>query len=68
MFKFLKSKKDNPESPQGLEQEVAPALSGKDLELKRRKSRKSGFMSVIPESSVEEVFNKDFKPNKQKEP
>lgn len=63
MFKFLKSKKDNPESPQGLEQEVAPALSGKDLELKRRKSRKSGFMSVIPESSVEEVFNKDFKTN-----
>lgn len=63
MFKFLKSKKNNPESPQGLEQSIAPALSGKDLELKRRKSRKSGFMSVIPESSVEEVFNQDFKPN-----
>lgn len=63
MFKFLKSKKNNPESPQGLEQSVAPVLSGKDLELKRRKSRKSGFMSVIPESSVEEVFNQDFKPN-----
>ena len=63
MFKFLKSKKNNPESPQGLEQSVAPALSGKDLKLKRRKSRKSGFMSVIPESSVEEVFNQDFKPN-----
>lgn len=63
MFKFLKSKKNNPESPQGLEQSALPALSGKDLELKRRKSRKSGFMSVIPESSVEEVFNQDFKPN-----
>lgn len=63
MFKFLKSKKNNPESPQGLEQSVAPALSGKDLKLKRRKSRKRGFMSVIPESSVEEVFNQDFKPN-----
>ena len=62
MFKFLKSKKNNPESPQGLEQSVLP-VSGKDLELKRRKSRKSGFMSVIPESSVEEVFNQDFKPN-----
>ena len=63
MFKFLKSKKNNPESPQGLEQSVAPALSGKDLEIKRKKSRKNGFMSVIPETSVEEVFNKDFKPN-----
>ena len=63
MFKFLKSKKNNPETPQGLEQEVAPALTGKDLEAKRRKSRKSGFMSVIPESSVEEVFNQDFKTN-----
>lgn len=62
MFKFLKFKKNNPESPQGLEQSVLP-VSGKDLELKRRKSRKSGFMSVIPESSVEEVFNQDFKPN-----
>lgn len=62
MFKFLKSKKNNPEAPQGLEQSVLP-VSGKDLELKRRKSRKSGFMSVIPESSVEEVFNQDFKPN-----
>lgn len=62
MFKFLKSKKNNPESPQGLEQSALP-VSGKDLELKRRKSRKSGFMSVIPESSVEEVFNQDFKPN-----
>ena len=62
MFKFLKSKKNNPESPQGLEQSVLP-VGGKDLELKRRKSRKSGFMSVIPESSVEEVFNQDFKPN-----
>ena len=63
MFKFLKSKKNNPESPQGLEPSVAPALSGKDLEIKRKKSRKNGFMSVIPETSVEEVFNKDFKPN-----
>ena len=62
MFKFLKSKKNNPESPQGLEQSVLP-VSGKDLELKRLNSRKSGFMSVIPESSVEEDFNQDFKPN-----
>jgi hypothetical protein len=63
MFKFLKAKKNSSESPQGLEQEVVPALSGKALELKRRNSRKNGFMSVIPESSVEEVFNKDFKTN-----
>lgn len=62
MFKFLKSKKNNPESPQGLEQRVL-SVSGKDLEIKRKKSRKNGFMSVIPETSVEEVFNKDFKPN-----
>ena len=68
MFKFFKiNKKNNPDIPQadGENQVISTKeLSEKELKKKREKSKKNGFMSIIPESSIEEVFSSDFKENK----